>query len=133
MPTLSAMLFPQAIKLPPDVVGSAIAQWREYFAKCLRATHPKIFLAHLPLRVLAIARALYLFKAYTEVRFVRLFERWIFPNRKRKALLIGIRAEQDLNTVTLNGPHKDVAAMKELLISACYPPPRLLFNQHHLP
>ncbi|KAF7978215.1 hypothetical protein HWV62_1204 [Athelia sp. TMB] len=106
-----------AVRLPPTtLIEGANSHWRQYFVSCLKATHPKIYWNGLSPRLLSIARSLFLFKAYTEVRFIRLFEHWIYPNRKRKALLIGIRAENDEDSVTLTGPHSDVKAMKGLLI-----------------
>lgn len=105
------------VNIHPAASSASSSHWRDYFLACWEATHTKALLPLLSPRVLSVARTLFLLKAYSEVRFIRLFERWIFPNRKRKALLIGIKAEDDPENVALQGPHSDVAAMKRLLIS----------------
>jgi len=47
-----------------------------------------------------------------------MLEGWVIPKCKKKALLIGIKDDTDENTVELAGPHRDVLALKQLLIDA---------------
>lgn len=83
--------------------------------RCWSATHPKNLFALIHPRLCSVIHALILRKALIKFRFMRVFERWIFPNRKIKALLIGIRKGKDVEP--LRGPHDDVRAVQKLLIS----------------
>lgn len=64
------------------------------------------------------------------MRFRRLVEGVIFPNRKRKALLIGICHEDDEDTITLKGPHHDVERLKKLLMSKLFARLSVLSSRH---
>jgi hypothetical protein len=41
----------------------------------------------------------------------------LFPKIKKRALLIGIRHDDDPTTLALTGPHRDVHSLRQLLIS----------------
>jgi hypothetical protein len=56
-------------------------------------------------------------KPFVFIRFRKLFEGWLLRKPGRKALLIGIRYDDDPGTETLAGPHQDVQSLKRLLIS----------------
>jgi hypothetical protein len=87
-------------------------RWRAHFCvvECWRGS-----------TVVVVSRLYRRLKAFIFVRFRKLFEGWLLPKRKRKALLIGIQHDRDPDTETLAGPHRDVQSLKRLLISEwCY-------------
>ncbi|KZP14201.1 hypothetical protein FIBSPDRAFT_1048961 [Athelia psychrophila] len=82
----------------------------KYFPRSLVAPrHGKVLRVH-PSSWIPVIRV---FPMYN-LRFRRLVERYIFPNRKRKALLIGIKKAKGEDT--LARPHEDVYGMRDLLI-----------------
>lgn len=108
---------PRNITMPPIGTHSVPFSWPSYFVACWsrRALHLGIHRA---------ARAFRLWKAFLLIKFRRFFEGWLLRRHRRKALLIGIRYDDDPNTETLAGPHRDVQSLKKLLISEWY----LLYN-----
>jgi hypothetical protein len=66
-----------------------------------------------------IVRAFLILKAFVLVKFGRLLGRLLFRKHRKKALLIGIRHDDDPSTETLACPHQDVFLFRQLLISEC--------------
>ncbi|KAF7976674.1 hypothetical protein HWV62_6025 [Athelia sp. TMB] len=85
--------------------------WKSYFMRCWAATHHSNVERYLPVSWKPFFRVLVMYK----VRLGRWLERLVYPNRKRKALLIGIK--QSKGDVELSRPHIDVIAMRDLLMN----------------
>jgi hypothetical protein len=94
--------------------GQPLFCWRGYFVACWsrsKALYPSI---NVP------TRAFHTLKAFVLAKLPRVFRRWLCPIiRRKKALLIGIRYDEDPNTETLAGPHQDVHLFRQLLIGEC--------------
>jgi hypothetical protein len=66
-----------------------------------------------------VAREFRLLKTFV-IKFRNNLGRWLFGKKRmhtKKALLIGIRHDDDPNTLALEGPHRDVQSLRQLLIS----------------
>ncbi|KAF7978214.1 hypothetical protein HWV62_1202 [Athelia sp. TMB] len=83
--------------------------WKSYFMRCWASTHHSNVERYLPQSWKPFFRVLIVYK----MRLGRWLERLVYPNRKRKALLIGIK--KSAGEVELSRPHTDVLAMRDLL------------------
>ena len=88
--------------------------WKSYFMRCWASMHHSNIERYLPPSWKSFFRVLVMYK----VRLGRWLERLVYPNRKRKALLIGIK--QSVGEVELSRPHKDVISMRDLLMSESF-------------
>jgi metacaspase-1 len=93
--------------------GQPLFSWRGYFVACWSRSKA------LYLSVNSSTSAFRALKAFVLEKLGRLFGRWLSPRGRKKALLIGIRYDEDPNTETLTGPHQDVFLFRQLLIGEC--------------
>lgn len=62
------------------------------------------------------AHVVVLLKKFVVSKVSKYFGQWGYREPKKKALLVGIQHNDDPDAVTLTRPHRDVQALKQLLI-----------------
>lgn len=89
--------------------------WHGFFLRILHGLGPRFFeIVHNRLK--SAGRAFDSLKNFANLSFVKPLQGRLLPKPKRKALLVGLRYQNDNKAMTLSGPHRDVKSLRQLLI-----------------